>query len=77
MSEDMQGRALAFKPAGMLAIHRYFAGDSLNTVPASLTSDQKARYGVAPFRKDWESLSDTEKEFFKVEVGAVLGGAYL
>lgn len=59
----------AVKPANMLQVHRYFAGDSLNEVPASLTEEQKKAYGIAAFRKDWEALSETDKESIKVGIG--------
>lgn len=59
----------ATKPANMLEIHRYFAGGSLDSVPAKLTDDEKKAYGIAAFRKDWEALSESDKNDIKVGIG--------
>lgn len=57
--------------AQMTDVWRYFAGDSLTSVPATLNAEQKARYPIAEFRSDWAALSDADKAWFKEAVAAL------
>lgn len=57
--------------ATMTHVWRYMAGDSLTTVPATLTTEQKNRYPIAQFRTDWAELSDEDKAWFKDAVDAL------
>lgn len=59
---------MANKTATMTDVWKYFAGDTLTSVPAALTADQKAAYRIANFRNDWAALSDVDKEWFKAAV---------
>lgn len=57
--------------AAMTDVWRYMAGDSINSVPATLTTEQKASYPIAKFRSEWQALSDSDKEWFKDAVSAL------
>jgi len=47
--------------AQMTDVWKYMAGDSLTTIPATLTAAQKTAYPIAKFRANWATLSDTDK----------------
>lgn len=57
--------------AQMTDVWKYLAGDSLTTVPATLTAEQKRAYPIATFRSDWAALSAEDKEWFKDAVTAL------
>lgn len=57
------------KSASMTEVYRYLAGDNLNGVPATLSTEQKKSYPLAQFRQEWGTLSDQDKEELKSLVG--------
>lgn len=56
---------VATETVSMTHVWRYMAGDSLTTVPASLTQAMKDRYRISDFRADWSRLSDQDKADLK------------
>lgn len=57
------------KPATIGDVYKYFAGDNLDKVPVTLTSEQKSGYTLAQFRTDWAALSPVEKRHISSGIG--------